>query len=183
MTRLETLKQSLASKGAVAALAYVAAVIALAGASWLALAGLAESYAHYRGAQERLAAIERRGAQDAAAKDEAQGTPFLEGPTVTVAGADLQRRVAAAVAAAGGLVLSSQLDLQGPEAADGFVALSTNCEVAQAALQTLLYDLEAGAPLLFIEQIVVQSPQGSGETEGKRMRVQIDVAGQWRAAR
>lgn len=108
-----------------------------------------------------------------------QGSPFLEGPTVTIAGADLQRRVAGAVTAVGGNVLSSQIDLQGSEAKDGYVVLSASCELTQDALQPLLYDLEAGMPFLFVEQLVVQAPQSGDESEGKRMRVQIDVAGQW----
>src|SRR5690242_2916102 len=40
------------------------------------------------------------------------GSPFLEGATVTVAGAALLQRVAGAVTKFGGNVLSSQLDVQ-----------------------------------------------------------------------
>ena len=98
---------------------------------------------------------------------------------MTIAGADLQRRVAGAVTAVGGNVLSSQVDLQGSQANEGYVILSASCEISQTALQPLLYDLEAGMPFLFVEQLVVQAPQSGGETEGKQMRVQIDVAGEW----
>ena len=41
------------------------------------------------------------------------GAPFLEGPTVTVAGAALLQRVATAVGNAGGTIQSSQVDVLG----------------------------------------------------------------------
>jgi general secretion pathway protein M len=114
------------------------------------------------------------------------GSPFLDGRTVTVAGAALQQRVVAAVRDAGGNVLSSQVDLQGSQSKPGYISLSANCEVGQGALQQLLYDLESGMPFLFIDQLVVQLPQGGGigvATETARMRVQIDVSGQWQVSK
>jgi general secretion pathway protein M len=105
---------------------------------------------------------------------------------VTVAGAALQQRVVAAVRDAGGNVLSSQVDLQGSQSKPGYISLSANCEVGQGALQQLLYDLESGMPFLFIDQLVVQLPQGGGigvATETARMRVQIDVSGQWQVTK
>jgi Type II secretion system (T2SS), protein M subtype b len=72
-------------------------------------------------------------------------------------------------------VLSSQVDLQGSQAKQGYVSLSANCEVGQGALQRLLYDLESGMPFLFIDQLVVQMPQSGGgagvETEAARKLV------------
>ena len=84
-------------------------------------------------------------------------------------------------------MLSSQVDLQGSQAKQGYVSLSANCEVGQGALQQLLYDLESGMPFLFIDQLVVQMPQSAGgasvETEAARMRVQIDVSGLWQVTK
>ena len=110
------------------------------------------------------------------------GSPFLEGQTITVAGAALQQRVDAAVAKAGGAVLSSQVEIDGPQAKDGFVSLTENIEIAQPALQQLLYDIEAGMPYLFIDTLGVQTPQGVGDVEGVRMIVVMGVTGQWRPA-
>jgi general secretion pathway protein M len=102
---------------------------------------------------------------------------------VTIAGAALQQRVVAAVNDAGGNVLSSQVDLQGSETKQGYVSLSANLEIEQSNLQQLLYDLETGMPFLFIDQLVVQMPQSVGRIgtglDSPRMRVQIDVSGQW----
>lgn len=113
------------------------------------------------------------------------GTPFLEGPTVTVAGANLLQRVAAAVGQVGGTVQSSQVDLLGTQAKDGFVGLLVSCEMEQPALQKLLYDLEAGMPFLFVDQLDVQVPQTTAVNEGSggKIRVVLGVSGQWQGAK
>jgi general secretion pathway protein M len=108
------------------------------------------------------------------------GPPFLSGKTITVAGAALQERVEGAVKKAGGNVLSSQIDLQGPHSAEGFIGLTESLEIDQASLQQLLYDLEAGMPYLFVENLAIQAPQAFGEAEGTPMRVLVVVSGQWR---
>ena len=86
------------------------------------------------------------------------GSAYLEGATVTVAGATLLQRVAGAVVKFGGNVLSTQLDLQGTAARAGFLSMIASCEIDQLQLQQLLYDLEAGMPFLFVDQLVVQTP-------------------------
>jgi general secretion pathway protein M len=109
------------------------------------------------------------------------GTPFLEGPTVTVAGATLLQRVAAAVGNVGGTIQSSQVDILGTQAKDGFVGLLVSCEMEQPALQKLLYDLEVGMPFLFVDQLDVQVPQTTAANEGGvgKIRVVLGVSGQW----
>ena len=111
------------------------------------------------------------------------GSPFLEGQTLTVAGAALLQRVADAVTKVGGNVLSSQVDVQGVQAKDGYVSVLASCEVEQAAMQRLLYDLEAGMPYLFIEQFVAQSPLTTQAQPNSRMRLLLAVAGQWQGTR
>lgn len=121
----------------------------------------------------------------AAAMAEHPGTPFLEGPTVTVAGANLLQRVAAAVGNVGGSVQSSQVDVSGAQVKDGFVGLVVSCELEQPALQKLLYDLEAGMPFLFVDQLDVQVPQTTALSDAPtaRVRVILGVSGQWQAAK
>lgn len=109
------------------------------------------------------------------------GSAFLEGATVTVAGAALLQRVAGAVTKLGGNVLSSQLDVQGTHAKAGFVSMVASCELDQPALQPLIYDLEAGMPFLFIDQLNVQAPTTSSG-EGK-LRILLTVSGQWQGAK
>jgi general secretion pathway protein M len=121
----------------------------------------------------------------AAAMAEHPGSPFLEGPTVTVAGANLLQRVAAAVGNVGGSVQSSQVDVSGAQAKDGFVGLVVSCELDQPALQKVLYDLEAGMPFLFVDQLDVQVPQTTALNEAGtgRVRVILGVSGQWQAGK
>jgi len=163
------------------ALGYVAAVAALVAVTWVALGDIYERHLALAAATDLLDRVEGRrpplgGATSAGGP---VGSPFLEGQTVTVAGAALLQRVAAAVTKAGGNVLSSQVDLQGGGAKDGFVSLIVSCELDQPALQQLLYDVEAGMPFLFIDQLVVQAPQGTAGPEAARMRVLLGVSGKW----
>jgi general secretion pathway protein M len=170
-------------------LGYATLVMGLTVITWLALASLAGDYADYAAAADLLDHLEGRKPSTGPSgfASSMSGSPFLEGPTVEVAGAALQQRVVAAVRDAGGNVLSTQVDLLGSQAKQGYVSLSANCEVGQGALQQLLYELESGMPFLFIDQLVVQMPQSGGgvgvETEAARMRVQIDVSGQWQVTK
>ncbi|MCI0600762.1 MAG: type II secretion system protein GspM [Beijerinckiaceae bacterium] len=184
----------LTRKHLVPVLGFAAVIIGLAAIAWLAIASLASDYAEYAAAADLLERLEGRRPPIGSSGHASgmPGSPFLEGPTVNVAGAELQQRVAAAVRNAGGNVLSSQIDLQGSQARPGYVSLSASCELEESALQPLIYDLETGMPFLFIDQLVVQVPQtgvgigsqlgvGLGPEAGPaRMRVQIDISGQWR---
>ena len=164
---------------------YVALVLCLGFVIWATLASLQERAAARDSAQALLDQIEGRvrpGGRAAVAQPGMPGSPFLEGQTVTVAGAALQQRIGSAVKTVGGNVLSSQVDLQGIEAKKGFVSLTASCEVDQPALQQLLYDVEAGMPFLFVDQLTVQAPQATG-AEIARLRVLIGVSGQWQGTR
>jgi general secretion pathway protein M len=111
------------------------------------------------------------------------GSPFLEGATVTVAGAALLQRVSAAITRLGGNVLSSQVDLQGTQSRAGFVTVMANCDIDQPGLQKLLYDVEAGMPFLFVDQLVVQAPASFAAGGDGKLRVLIAVSGQWQGAK
>jgi general secretion pathway protein M len=165
-------------------LIYLIVLVGLIGGAVDALSSLLDSYAALdknRAILDRLDRQTKRTTQRQGEPDGADnGPPFLIGKTITIAGAGLQERVESAVKKAGGSVLSSQIDLQGPRSAEGFVGLTESLEIGQAALQPLLYDLEAGMPYLFVENLAIQAPQAFGEAEGAPMRVLIAVSGQWR---
>jgi general secretion pathway protein M len=108
------------------------------------------------------------------------GSPFLGGETITIAGAALLQRVAGAITSLGGSVQSSQVELSGAQAKDDFVTLVISCEMQQPDLQKLLYNLEAGMPFLFVDQLIVQGPQASAVAGGSRMRILLTVSGRWR---
>jgi general secretion pathway protein M len=111
------------------------------------------------------------------------GSAYLEGATVTVAGASLLQRVASAVSKFGGNVLSTQLDVQSPSSKPGFLSMVASCEIEQPQLQQLLYDLEAGMPFLFVDQLVIQTPTTATGSQPGKLRVLLGVSGQWRGAK
>jgi general secretion pathway protein M len=179
-----TLRKSLVNSPGVAATAYVGIVVVLLVVTASSLVDLLGQRASLAAAAAMLEQLEGRKPPAAGGRSGDAGVPsgsaFLEGATVTVAGAALLQRVAAAVTKLGGNVLSSQLDLQGPHAKAGFVSMVANCELDQSALQSLLYDLEAGMPFLFIDQLDIQVATTSGD--GK-LRFLLGVSGQWQGAK
>jgi general secretion pathway protein M len=163
---------------------YGGVVFMLLFTAWVGVADISERRTAVAGATEMLARLEGRSAPSVADVDPLSGpaptgSPFLEGQTVTVAGAALLQRVASAVTRFGGNVLSSQVELEGSEAKNGYIALIASCEIEQPALQQLLYDLEAGMPFLFVDQLVAQAPVPTADAKGQRMRVLLAVSGLW----
>jgi general secretion pathway protein M len=173
------------SRPGLALVGYVLALIGLAGLVWLGATSLAVRFSQLAAARELLIRMEAAGRSATPGDEGAQavsGSPFLEGQTVTLAEAALQRRVGSAVTAAGGNVLSSQIEPQGETRKD-YLTLVASCEIDQQGLQPLLYDLEAGMPFLFIDQLVLQAPQAVGGEEGGRLRLLISVSGRWQGAK
>ncbi len=169
-----------------AALAYAAAVVLLVLLAWSGIADMLARRQSVAAATDLLAQLEGRrpgafAAPPGSAGTTPTGSPFLEGQTLTVAGAALLQRVADAVTKVGGNVLSSQVDVQGVQAKDGYVSVLASCEVEQSALQRLLYDIEAGMPFLFVEQFVAQAAQTGTQAPaaGGRMRLLLAVTGRW----
>lgn len=185
MTADHPLDRTLARYPALAALGFVAFVAVFLAAAWIAVADIVARRNAVDAAADMLARLEGRtrlyADVNAASGPMPAGSPFLEGQTVTVAGAALLQRVAGAVTKLGGNVLSSQVDLQGTQAKDGYVSLIASCDIEQAALQQLLYDIEAGMPFLFVDQLVAQAP--ASPSEGGRMRVLLAVSGLWPGAK
>lgn len=167
--------------GPAAVTAYLALLVLAVVVIWTSLSDIAERRASLAAAERTLSemeghAITRKDAGSPLAAAPA-GSPFLAGQTLNVAGAALLQRVATAVNRVGGSVLSSQVNLNGARAKEGWVGLVVSFEVSQSSLQPLLYDVEAGMPFLFIDQLDVQAPREGGN--GDRMRVQMGVSGQW----
>jgi|SRR5262252_4344347 len=182
---MDAVYRFLARNPAVGATAYVGLVVVLGIVAWMATADLIDQRQAVAQAEDLLAQLER-GRTNAAPHSEAdapQGSPFLEGQTVTVAGAALLQRVAGAVTKVGGNILSSQVDVKEAQQKAGLVSMVASLELAQADLQKLLYDLESGMPYLFVDQLTVQAPDTVTHSEGGRLRVVLGVSGQWQGAK
>jgi general secretion pathway protein M len=194
MTSPRSFSHYLARYPFIGVLCYAALVLILMFATWTAVADIFERHAALAAAGDLLDQLEGRKRPTSGAASPLgpvpSGSPFLEGQTVTVAGAAILQRVASAVRQFGGNVLSSQVELEGTQSKGGMISVTMSCELDQPQLQQLLYDLEAGMPFLFVEQLVVQSPQGVGGggggvtgTESGRLRVLLGVSGQWQEAK
>jgi general secretion pathway protein M len=183
MTTTDLIKHHLTRSPLIAVTVYGALMTAFAVAIWGTIADVLEHRSAVAALREVLAQVEGRKPTPINASDGSTivppGSAFLEGPTVTVAGAALLQRVAAAVTKAGGSILSSQVELQGPQSKPGFIGVVASCELDQPNLQQLLYDLEAGMPFLFVEQLAVQAPIAASGTQEGRLRMQLTVYGQW----
>jgi len=186
MSAARTITRSLTRSPLIAVVLYLAVAFGLLAAAGTAISDILvhrAALAQTADLLEQLQGRKGRSAQPLSA--EHAGSPFLEGPTVTVAGASLLQRVAAAVGNAGGTIQSSQVDVTGGQAKDGVVGLVVSCEMEQPALQQVLYDLESGMPFLFIDQLDVQVPQttASGEGNAGRIRVVLGITGQWQGGK
>jgi general secretion pathway protein M len=186
MSAASTITRSLTRSPLIAVVLYLAVAFGLLAAAGTAISDILvhrAALAQTADLLEQLQGRKGRSAQPLSA--EHAGSPFLEGPTVTVAGASLLQRVAAAVGNAGGTIQSSQVDVTGSQAKDGVVGLVVSCEMEQPALQQVLYDLESGMPFLFIDQLDVQVPQttASGEGNAGRIRVVLGITGQWQGGK
>ncbi|MFZ3353804.1 MAG: type II secretion system protein GspM [Xanthobacteraceae bacterium] len=161
---------------------YVAVVATAIAFTWSAISAGFDQRASVAAAETMLAELEGRSAlgprdQFSPLHGAPAGSPFLQGETLNVAAASLLQRVGAAVQRVNGNVLSSQVDLNDARSKQGWAGLVVSCEIEQASLQPLLYDIEAGMPFLFIDQLVIQTP--SVGTKSNRMRIVLAVSGQW----
>jgi general secretion pathway protein M len=182
MSTGQTITRTLTRSPLIAVVLYVAVIGGLIATVGLAVANILDHQRALAQTSDLLDQLQGRRARAAGTSPLAPaGTPFLEGPTVTVAGATLLQRVAIAVSNIGGTIQSSQVDILGTRAKDGFVGLLVSCEMEQPALQKLLYDLEVGMPFLFVDQLDVQVPQTTAANEGEvgKIRVVLGVSGQW----
>ena len=176
------IERALSTSPIIAAALYGAVIVVLLATTWAALADL---YGRACAVSETAGLLDQLRGRKAVATAENRpmnGSPFLDGPSVTVAGAALLQRVSTAVGNVGGTVQSSQVEVTGSAA--GAVRLVISAELDLNGLQRLLYDLEAGMPFLFVEQLDVQAPQAAATAAAGigRMHVQLAVAGQWRGA-
>src|SRR5258708_3841342 len=187
MNSVAKLRKTFAASPLLAACAYAGLVFVLVFRVLISIAVIFGQRAEVASSAAMLEQLEGRG--PAAVRGEGtdvsmpSGSPFLEGATVTIAGAALIQRVAGAVTKFGGNVLSTQVELKGTQSKAGFISLLASCEIEQVGLQQLLYDLEAGMPFLFIDQLVVQAASTQSSSGGGKLRILLSVSGQWQSAK
>ena len=175
-----------AASPTVAALAYAVLVATLGASVVFSAKGLLDRRAAVDAARDTASRITARGPAVAGTVNPdgtSTATYFLEGATVTIAGAALLQHVVATVTRLGANVVSSQVDLEGTQSKDGFLTATVNCDMDQPALQQVVYEIESGMPFLFIDQLDVKVAGGTASPASGRLRVQLSVSGQWKGAR
>jgi general secretion pathway protein M len=185
MTAIATLRKTFSDSPSLAAFAYAGLVAALLFIVVTSVADILSRRAEVASTANMLEQLDGRKAALRGASGDVSipsGSAYLEGATLTIAGATLLQRVDGAVMKLGGNVLSSQVDLKGNQSKAGFISMIASCEIGQAELQKLLYDLEAGMPFLFVDQLVVESTTSSESGENK-LRILLAVSGQWRSSK
>jgi type II secretion system (T2SS) protein M len=105
---------------------------------------------------------------------------FLHGSSASIARAELLKHVSVQIANMGGNIVSSSLD-QITSPVQQIATIKTDFTMENAQLQKLLYSLEAGTPLLFIDRLSVRSDPKSNTPYV--LRVEMTVSGVWREAR
>jgi len=144
-----------------------------------ALSDIADRYRARNASLEMLSRFESR--NQLSSKQRPPGSPFLEGQTLTTAGAALLQRITSIIINAGGTLVSSEIVQRGPPSRDGYVTALVTCELEQESLQKVLYEIEAGVPYLFIDQLQVQTLLEAGQ--GGRLRVLLGATGFWTGAK
>lgn len=113
--------------------------------------------------------------------------PFVEGASATIAGANMQERVVAAIRAAGGTVTSSQVDTAGTGTTPPTIALTVSCQMSDTALQGLLYTLETAPPTLLLDQLSIDAAAGgagdlAGGGNAGTLKISMVLSAYWNGA-
>jgi general secretion pathway protein M len=178
------------------ALAILAAV--LLGTYSFAIGPVVDGYANDRDSIERLeTALARyqragrevadlKGRMDALRQRGPGQAGYLEGENETVAAAVLQDRFKAILQRHGGVLKSTQLLTGRDENSARRISVRGDMTATLGTLQHVLYDLEAGAPLLFIDNLeiraVVRARGGPEAAQEPQLEVNFDVYGFMRKA-
>ena len=184
MTVASTIARFLGRSPLIAAVLYLATIGLFIIVSSMAVLDITDQVTTARQSSEMLEQLRRREGHAAPVQaGTTEANPFLEGSTLTVASATLLQRVSGAITGVGGSVQSSQVDIT-TGGKDGIVGLLIDFELQQPALQKLLFDLETGSPLLFIDQIDIQTPQSPAtDDHASQLRISLNASGRWRGAK
>lgn len=178
-----SLRRIFVNSPAASAILYAATIVALLWLGAAAVADLVAKHDQLNDTNAQLAQFSGRkrpaGSSSPGHATAPGGSVFVEGRTVTIAGAALVQRLTEAISKAGGSVLSTQVELPAARGNENLISVVASCELEQPALQQLLYDLEAGLPFLFVDQLHVQQPLAAAAGGVGRLTVLVTVSGQW----
>jgi general secretion pathway protein M len=176
------------SHAVLAAAAYVLALLATMAWGTVSLTGQDDLRGEIAQKSRLLAELTRRAAAEAPAPGRAgarQSGSAIAAPTETIAASELQKRILERVESAGGVVHSVQAEPVKDAAVDGLrrVVAQLSFDSSTTGLQSLLFDLETGAPFMFVDTLVVQpaAPSTLGARAADKLRVNLSTTGYWSA--
>ena len=100
---------------------------------------------------------------------------FVDGATAGIAGAELQSRLAQLVERNGGKVKALLVLPTSQGAKANLVSVNIVANLPFKGLQQALYDIEASTPLLFIDNIVINVPEGERRGQALKGPLRVDV--------
>jgi hypothetical protein len=169
------------------ALAAACLVVALCGfAVIFALQMQSDAAEQLADSRALLARLSRAGAAVAGgAEQNGQAPPaaFIEAATYGHAGAELQAQLSRTALADGAFVMSTGVEAETKGEPDA-VRVQATLEATFAAVQALLYHLEAGTPYLAVETLTLQpsGPAVQRSTGEAPFRLTVVLRGIWRRA-
>lgn len=137
----------------------------------------ADEAAQRRAILAQVEAAQRHGAAGGGRAALAPDAAFLVAPTIGQASALLQAHVGKLVAAQHASVASSAAQPTLREDTPDVLRLRATFDMGLSALQALLYELETGAPYVFVDALAVSPQRGAGEPI---LRVTLDLRALWR---
>ena len=135
---------------------------------------------------DRLMSAERRAAAKTKGLAEIGQAPpeaFLNAQTPGLATAQLEAHVSDLAATVRANLVSSAAQQQDRSDEPGAIRIQANVDLDYDALQALLYELEAGAPYIFVESMTVRPAGASsvGRAGPGLMRASLGLKALWRA--
>ncbi|HEY0330280.1 MAG TPA: type II secretion system protein GspM [Rhodopseudomonas sp.] len=112
---------------------------------------------------ERLRRTDPARAGGGAARQAPRQDPYVASETATLAAAEIDRLVRTVVTKVNGAVLSTQVTVErGDDAAMRRIEVHAVIEGPIEAIQHTLFDLETGAPLMFVSDLELQPAERAG---------------------
>jgi hypothetical protein len=166
-------------------------VIVLVSATLFTWSMIAAKQSEIEARQTQLEALKRRAAQPAQASNSQARTVepfFAEG--FALAANELQQRIVGLIENAGGTLVTVGIDppVTAEDESGRRVVVQAVAELSNDSLQEVLYQLEAEAPFVFVESLLVSriASRASGDAEAtpasSRLSVDLRAAGYFRRA-
>jgi general secretion pathway protein M len=166
-------------------------VVVLVSATLFTWGMIAAKQSEIEARQTQLEALKRRAAQPAPASNTPLQTvePFFA-DGFALAANELQQRVVGLIEDSGGTLVTVGIDPQvvADDDSGRRVVVQAVAELSNDSLQEVLYALEAGAPFVFVENLLVSRVVSRASTEGAesatspRLSVDLRAAGYFRRA-